>query len=98
MSIKTRAVAKYSGTKSPVHAPAAGGWLAIDGRAFHANDYRRAAELLKSLRKDRGGKAKNVHQQERVDMLAAAMAAVFEADSHEFGVPFSPGYFVAGTR
>ena len=102
MSAKTKDIAKYSPSKysgkSVAQTASASGYLATDGRAFHVNDYRRAAQMLQGMRRDQRGKSKNAQQQGRVDMLAAAMAAVFEADSHEFGVPFSAGYFVAGTQ
>jgi hypothetical protein len=67
--------------------------LTLDGRAFHLEDYRRASQLIQSYRA-----GKNGDQDQWVDALAVAMAAVFEADSRQFGVPFSPAYFVAGTR
>lgn len=66
--------------------------------AFHREDYGRAAQLVRSLRTDAAGHPKNAGQQEWADALAVAMAAVFEADSLQFGIPFSPSYFVAGTR
>lgn len=69
-----------------------------DGRAFHLEDYRRASQLVKSFRVDKSGATKSQVQQQWADALAVAMAAVFEADSQQFGVPFSPSYFVAGTR
>lgn len=99
----SKSVAKYSGSKyqGSKHLAHTGGAVAnviSDGRAFHVGDYRKSAALLKGMRRDQQGHRKNEEQQARVDMLAAAMAAVFEADSHEFGVPFSPGYFVAGTQ
>lgn len=95
---KSKAVATYKGSKTLSHKHGAVASVTTDGRAFHVGDYRRSAALLQGMRRDQQGHAKNAQQQARVDMLAAAMAAVFEADSHEFGVPFSPGYFVAGTQ
>jgi hypothetical protein len=50
------------------------------------------------MRRDQKGHLKNAQQQERIDALALAMAAVFEADSHEFGIPFGVAYFLAGTK
>lgn len=73
---------------------AAPGKLSADGRTFHVEDYRKASQLIKSLREGKCGKV----NAQWVDALAASMAAVFEADSKQFGVPFSPTYFVAGTR
>lgn len=67
--------------------------LAADGRTFHVDDYRQASQLVKSMRT-----GKNADQLEWVDALAVAMAAVFEADSRQYGVPFGSAYFVAGTR
>ena len=99
MQTKTsKQIAKYHG-KTVAHSKgSAVAHTSSDGRAFHVGDYRRSAAMIKGMRRDQQGHAKNAQQQERVDMLAAAMAAVFEADSHEFGVPFSPGYFIAGTK
>lgn len=65
-----------------------------DNRTFHVEDYRQASQLVKSLREGKPGTTK----QEWVDALATSMAAVFKADSQQFGVPFSPAYFVEGTR
>lgn len=93
-----KAVAKYSPKKTLAHASHAAALADLDGRAFHVGDYRRAATMLQGMRRTQNGKPKNAQQQARVDALAMAMAAVFEADSHEFGVPFSVGYFVAGTK
>lgn len=95
----SKALAKDTATKVGAslakHAPV--GHVA-DGRAFHLEEYRRASQLIKSLRANAAGATKPSVQQEWVDALAVAMAAVFEADSKQFGVPFSPAYFVAGTR
>lgn len=99
MITKSKSVAKYSGTGKVAHVKAAAlAAMDLDGRAFHVGDYRRSAQMLRGMRRDQHGHAKNAQQQARVDALAMAMAAVFEADSHEFGVPFSVGYFVAGTK
>lgn len=97
-SKNSKAVAHYSGSKAVAHKHGKSVQMASDGRAFHVGDYRKSAALLKGMRRDQGGHPKNSEQQQRVDALAMAMAAVFEADSHEFGVPFSAGYFVAGTQ
>jgi hypothetical protein len=91
------AVAKYHGPKS-VSKSAGAASLVTDGRAMHQGDYRRAAALVKGMRRDQKGHLKNAQQQERIDALALAMAAVFEADSHEFGIPFGVAYFLAGTK
>jgi hypothetical protein len=99
MQTKTsKQIAKYHGKTIAHGKGSAVATSASDGRAFHVGDYRRSAAMIKGMRRDNHGHLKNAEQQGRVDMLAAAMAAVFEADSHEFGVPFSPGYFVAGTK
>lgn len=93
------AVAKYQGNSKYV-AKAAGqlAKMPTDGRAFHQGDYRKSAAMLKAMRRDNTGHLKNAAQQERVDALALSMAAVFEADSHEFGIPFGVAYFLAGTK
>lgn len=65
-----------------------------DGRTFHVEDYRKASQLVKQLREGKTGTTK----QAWCDALAASMAAVFEADSKQFGVPFNAQYFVDGTR
>lgn len=103
MITKTKAVAKYSapkyhGSKILAHKGGKVATVASDGRAFHVGDYRKSAALIKGMRRDQSGHPKNAEQQERINALAMAMAAVFEADSHEFGVPFGAGYFVAGTQ
>jgi len=94
----SKSIAKYHGKAVSGHKSSAVAHLASDGRAFHVGDYRKSAALIKAMRRDNHGHLKNEQQQERIDMLAAAMAAVFETDAHEFGVPFGPGYFIAGTR
>jgi hypothetical protein len=95
----SRALARSTGAKITAGmAKAAPVKLAADGRAFHLEEYRRASQLVKGLRTDAAGRTKNADQQEWCDALAVAMAAVFEADSRQYGVPFSPSYFVAGTR
>lgn len=65
-----------------------------DNRTFHVEDYREASAMIKSLRQ---GKSGAVNQQ-WCDALAHSIAAVFKADSAQYGVPFSPAYFVAGTK
>lgn len=95
--MSTKSLAKYHGSKSVTTAGKSAG-LVLDGRAFHVADYRRYAAVVKASRLDKSGNRKPAGVQERVDMMAAAMAAVFEADAHEFGCPFSPGYFIAGTQ
>lgn len=108
-SPQTKAIAAYSGPKpgaSQALAKATGAKVAsalkanapsklqADGRTFHVEQYRAASLLLKQYRAD----VKTPEQDTWVDAMAVAMAAVFEADSKQFGVPFSASYFVAGTK
>lgn len=89
------ALAKSTSSKvSKAVAASAPSKFAADGRTFHVDDYRAASQLVKSLREGKPGAVKS----QWVDALAASMAAVFEADSKQFGVPFSPAYFIAGTQ
>lgn len=93
----SKALATYKSHKS-LASKSKGAGLVLDGRAFHVTDYRKSAALLKSMRLDKSGKPKGAAAQGRIDAMATVMASVFEADAHEFGCPFSVGYFIAGTK